>query len=327
MTKATAAAYQFHDTSSESIDFHEAVITGLRAQPRRIPPKFFYDEEGSRLFESICETPEYYPTRTELELLAAHAGEVARLTGPGCFLMEPGSGNCEKVRLLLDALQPAAYMPMDISREHLQDAAHAVAHDFPWLDVRAVCTDITHSVDLPFIPPDAQRVVFYPGSSIGNFEPHEAEVFLRDLAGIARPGGGLLIGVDLKKDTAVLNAAYNDASGVTAAFNLNLLARVNRELNGDFNIDAFAHHAFYNEDIGRVEMHLISKRQQTVRIDGQRFEFEQGENIHTENSYKYTIESFQALAARAGFRECRVWTDSAKLFSLHLLRVADRSIC
>lgn len=321
MTKTAAAAYRFYNTPSEPDDFYQAVIEGFSTHPRSVPPKYFYDLEGSRLFESICEQPEYYPTRTEVALLEQYAAEIAELAGTGCYLVEPGSGSCEKVRLLLDAMQPASYIPMDISGEHLDKAAADLAADYPWLDVHAVCADITADVSLPFIPENASAVFFYPGSSIGNFEPDAAVEFLGHLARIAGKGGGLLIGVDLKKDAETLNAAYNDASGVTAAFNLNILRRVNHQLEGDFDIDAFDHHAFYNNVKGRIEMHLISTRKQTARIDGHTFEFNAGDTIHTESSYKYTTGEFQALAQQAGLSPCSVWTDSDSLFSLHFLRV------
>ena len=316
----TAADYTFHHVLSERDDFYQEVINGLSQPSRFIPPKYFYDQAGSRLFESICEQPEYYPTRTETALLKQYANEIAELAGAGCYVIEPGSGSCEKVRFLLDALRPAAYVPLDISCTHLKMAAACIAGDFPWLDVHAVCTDITAAMSLPFIPAQARSVMFYPGSSIGNFNPQDAVAFLSCLAKITGQGGALLIGVDLKKDKDVLDAAYNDANGVTAAFNLNLLQRINRELAGDFDIAAFAHHAFYNSARGRIEMHLISERQQTARVDGHTFEFNAGDSIHTENSYKYTIDEFQVLARQAGFTPCRVWTDNDDLFSLHYLR-------
>ena len=322
MTKAATEDYTFYQAVPGEDSFQLDVINGLSRQPRSIPPKYFYDRIGSRLFESICKQPEYYPTRTETALLKQYADEIAAVAGNACHLIEPGSGSCEKVRHLLDAMQPVAYLPLDISCEFLEKAAAGIADDYPWLDVHAVCTDITDEVSLPFIPEQADAVMFYPGSSIGNFDPHDARDFLACLATITGEGGGLLIGVDLKKDPHILDAAYNDARGVTAAFNLNLLRRINRELAGDFDIASFAHHAFYNRDRGRVEMHLISEREQIVRVDGQAFEFSAGDTIHTENSYKYTIDEFQTLAQQAGFLPCRVWSDRDALFSLHYLRAA-----
>ncbi len=301
--------------------FYQDVIQGLSNTPRSIPPKYFYDEEGSRLFEAICEQPEYYPTRTEMALLERHAGDIAGLTGSGCFLIEPGSGNCEKVRLLLDTLHPDTYIPIDISRKHLQTAADKLAKSYPWLSVCPVCTDITDTLELPSIPADTKRLLFYPGSSIGNFDPEEARIFLANLARIAGDGGALLIGVDLQKNTQRLHAAYNDANGITAAFNINLLHRINRELDADLDIDAFDHRAFYNNEENRIEMHLVSNSRQTFHVDGHRFELEAGDHIHTENSYKYTLGQFQELATAAGFSACRVWTDADLLFSLHYLEV------
>ena len=322
MKKSAAEDYAFYPAVPGEESFLQEVIEGLSRQPRSIPPKYFYDRRGSHLFESICEQPEYYPTRTETALLKQYAGEIATVAASDCHLIEPGSGSCGKVRHLLDALQPAAYVPVDISCEFLEKSAAGIADDYPWLDVHAVCTDITDEVSLPFIPEQADAVMFYPGSSIGNFDPEDARAFLACLAGITGAGGGLLIGVDLKKDADILDAAYNDANGVTAAFNLNLLRRINRELAADFDIGAFAHHAFYNNARGRVEMHLISECRQTVSIGGQSFEFNAGDSIHTENSYKYTIDEFQALARQAGFTPCRVWSDNNDLFSLHYLQVA-----
>lgn len=321
MTTPAAEEYRFYNESPEADDFYREVIAGFSQHPRSIPPKYFYDEEGSRLFELICEQPEYYLTRTEVALLERHAGDIKALVGSGCYLVEPGSGSCEKVRLLLDALRPMAYVPMDISCEHLRSAAAGIATDYPWLDIHAVCADITREVSLSFIPEQAAPVMFYPGSSIGNFDPGDAVEFLTCLARIAGPGGGLLIGVDLKKDHATLQDAYNDASGVTAAFNLNLLQRANRELDADFDMDAFEHHAMYNSTVGRIEMHLTSTCKQTVNIDVHSFDFNAGDSIHTENSYKYTNDEFRSLAQRAGFASCAVWTDSGRLFSLHFLRV------
>jgi dimethylhistidine N-methyltransferase len=320
MTDTTVLAYRLQDATPEPSDFYDEVIAGLNQNPKRIPPKFFYDEAGSHLFETICEQPEYYPTRVETGMLARYADEIAELTGNGCCLIEPGSGNCSKVRLLLNALRPSRYIPMDISCVHLHEAAGHVAEDYPWLDVRAVCADITRSGELPCIPEQALRVVFYPGSSIGNYEPREAVDFLAMLAEIAGPGGGLLIGVDLQKESGVLDSAYNDANGVTADFNLNLLHRINRELDGDIDIDTFRHHAFYNETEGRIEMHLVSKCTQTLCIDGHSYEFAAGEGIHTENSYKYTTAGFRTLAEQAGYTSEATWVDDDALFSLHYLR-------
>lgn len=311
-----APAFSFHDQHPQPADFLHEAVAGLARQPRSIPPKFFYDEIGSRLFDRICAAPEYYPTRTEIGILRANMHDIVARVGRDCLLIEPGGGNCAKVRELLSALAPRLYMPVDISRQYLRQSAARLAAEYPWLEVRAACADFTRGPCLPALPADGRRVAFFPGSSVGNFEPEEARRFLAFLAQTVDVGGGLLIGVDLKKDPAVLDAAYNDAAGATAAFNLNLLVRMNRELQADFDLDGFAHHAFYNPDHGRIEMHLVSCRDQRVRMRGHRFFFRAGESIHTENSYKYTVAEFAALAAAAGFRQQAVWTDPAELFSV-----------
>jgi dimethylhistidine N-methyltransferase len=297
------------------------VVNGLQCEPKAIPPKFFYDETGSRLFDAICELPEYYPTRTEMALLHKHADEIANLIGTECLLIEPGSGSSQKVRMLLEALQPAAYMPMDISRNYLLQAAQQLATDYPWLEVHATCIDFTTELTLHFCPPHAHRVAFFPGSSIGNFEPADAVSFLQNIANMVGVGGGLLIGVDLKKDESILNAAYNDEQGVTAEFNLNLLSRINRELNGNFDLETFQHKAFYNPHGGRIEMHLTSCLSQIVKVGDEQIDIAVNESIHTENSYKYSIEEFSSLARLAGFELVNVWTDADELFSLHYYQI------
>ena len=312
---------QFYDEHPKPVDFYAEVIHGLQSKPKLIPPKFFYDEAGSKLFDAICEVPEYYPTRTEMALLYEHADEIAALIGKECLLIEPGSGSSQKVRLLLDALQPAAYMPMDISRAHLLNAAQQLSEDYPWLEVHATCVDFTTEMKLRFCPPSIHKVAFFPGSSIGNFEPADAIGFLRNMANMVGSGGGLLIGVDLKKDHNILNAAYNDAQGVTAEFNLNLLTRINNELDGRFNIDAFKHKAFYNPLMGRIEMHISSRENQIIAVGDEAVNFNEAETIHTESSYKYTVEEFSGLAQVAGFELVTVWTDVDDLFSLHYYQV------
>jgi len=315
----TARAIRFYDYHPPTDSFFTEVLDGLRVRPKRIAPKFFYDARGSQLFDAICDLPEYYPTRTEIEILKDHAPEISRLTGPDCLLIELGSGNSSKVRLLLEALQPTAYLPMDISRAQLLEAARVLAADYPWLEVHATCIDYSQRLDIPYSPDGARKVAFFPGSSIGNFEREDSIAFLRDVARVLRPGGALLIGVDLKKDPGVLHAAYNDSRGVTAEFNLNLLARINRELDGNFVLENFEHLAFYDQTCGRIEMHLVSRCEQTVQISGQRFHFAPGERLHTENSYKYNVDEFQELARQAGFQPLQVWTDPQRLFSVHYL--------
>jgi dimethylhistidine N-methyltransferase len=316
-----AGSMAFYDYHPHAADLRDDVLRGLRRRPRAIGPKFFYDERGSHLFDAICQTPEYYPTRTETAILQRHRTQIARRLPADCVLLEPGSGNSRKVRILLDAVRPRAYVPMDISRDYLRDAARQVAAEYPWLAVHAVCADYTTPLVLPARIPRTRKVAFFPGSTIGNFEPAQAIAFLRTIARQVDSDGGLLIGVDLKKDPARLHAAYNDAAGITAAFNLNLLTRINRELGGDFDLAGFEHRAYYNGTAGRIEMHLVARTPQRVNIDGEHFDFVAGESIHTENSYKYSIDEFQTLASQAGFTPVDVWTDAARLFSLHYLRV------
>lgn len=314
-------AINFYDLHPPMADLEQEVLQGLGRQPRQLSPKFFYDRRGSELFEAITHTPEYYPTRTELGLFEKYGHEMADLLGRDGLLVELGSGSSRKIRLLLDALQPAAYMPVDISREFLIEAANELAADFPDVAVHATCADYSCGLELPWCPEELPRAAFFPGSSIGNFEPAEARQLLQHVARALGSGGQLLIGVDLQKDPAILNAAYNDGDGLTADFNRNILTRINRELEADFDIDAFHHHAFYNAAEGRVEMHLISAKSQWAEVAGSQFQFATGEGIHTENSYKYTIDGFHKLAAAAGFEPVKVWTDKDDLFSVHCLRV------
>jgi dimethylhistidine N-methyltransferase len=308
-----------HDYGSASARFREDVLSGLAKNRRQIPPKYFYDQEGSRLFDAICQLPEYYPTRTEIGLLKRYGREMAQCVGEGSVLVEFGSGSSIKIRLLLEALQPAAYLPIDISREHLFQSAKQLAADYPAVMVQAICADYTGSLTLPEGFINKQKAGFFPGSSIGNFELHEAHQFLQRIASLLGSGSGLLIGVDLKKDVDILTAAYNDSRGITAAFNLNLLRRINRELQGDFDLNSFEHRALYNVAKGRVEMHLVSCKDQVVTVGDHIFTFQTGESVHTENSYKYSIEEFQQLARAAGFQPQQVWCDEQGLFSVHYL--------
>ncbi|WP_420992530.1 L-histidine N(alpha)-methyltransferase [Cupriavidus sp. 30B13] len=313
------------DTPAEDggASFARDVLAGLAGTPRSIAPKYFYDAAGSALFDRICELPEYYPTRTELGILAANAREIAAQIGPRADLIEFGAGSLTKVRRLLDAFAPAAlprrFLPIDISGTHLREAAQRLRADYPALAVHPVVADYMAPFALPPAPgAPARPVGFFPGSTIGNFSPDEAMRFLR-LAARLLAGGGLLVGVDLVKAPATLHAAYNDSQGVTAAFNLNLLTRINRELDGDFDLDGFAHYALYEPVRRRIEMHLVSRRAQTVTVGGRPHRFEEGETIHTENSHKFTVGGFRALAAAAGFRPGKVWTDERRLFSVHWL--------
>ena len=318
-------AFAFHDLAPGEESFRDAVLAGLSASPKSLPCKFFYDQRGSALFEAICEVPEYYLTRTELGILETQAATIAARIGAHCRLVELGSGASRKVRLLLDALEtPVAYVPVDISRGFLREAAASIAADFPALEVIAVCADYTRPFDLPRIDgPPGKTVGFFPGSTIGNFEPEAVVTFLSHCGRLLGPGAEMLIGADVKKDKAVLDAAYNDAAGLNAAFNLNLLHRIVKELDGDIVIDDFAHVAFYNPDEGRVELYIKSLRDQSAVIAGRRFSFTAGEMIHTENSYKYAIPEFRALAARAGFQTLDTWTDAECKFSVHYLRRRD----
>jgi L-histidine N-alpha-methyltransferase len=309
--------------AAPAADFLADALAGLRKPRKELPCKYFYDAAGSALFDAICETPEYYPTRAELAIMRAHAREMGERLGPGCQVIEFGSGSSVKTRWLLRHLpRPAAYAPVDISPEHLHRSAAALAARFPEIEVRPVAADFTRPFDVPEPTIELRRrVVYFPGSTIGNFAPREADALLRSIAAMCGPGGALLIGVDLKKDPAVLNAAYNDARGVTAEFNLNLLARMNRELGADFDLSAFRHRAFYNEADGRVEMHLVSMREQTVHLGGRPIRFAAGESIHTEISHKYDPDEFRQLASRTGFDHVALWTDPDRLFSVQLYEV------
>lgn len=311
---------QIYDAHPTPASLHQEVLRGLQSSPKAIAPKFFYDARGSQLFDAICETPEYYPARIEKQILRRYAGEIADIVGEGCLLIEPGSGSCQKVRLLLEDLKPSIYMPMEICHDHLLKAAQALVNEYDWLELSAVCADFTQLNKIPDIPDKPHRLAFFPGSTIGNFEPSQAVNFMRNIAHLVGHQGGLLIGVDMKKPAKVLNAAYNDAQGLTADFNLNLLGRINRELNTDFNLENFKHKAFYNESEGRVEMHLVCERGHGVTLGKESFILANGEHIHTENSYKYSIDEFHELARMAGFEVERVWTDDEQLFSVHYLQ-------
>ncbi len=316
----TVPAIDFYDAHPGTGDLRREVLDGLAASPKAIPPKFFYDQRGSELFDAICDQPEYYQTRTEMDILSRCAPELAERIGPECLLVELGSGASKKVRLLLSQLRPAGYMGVDISREFLLDSTRRLAQDYPWLGVHAACVDFSKALDIPHCEAYGHKVAFFPGSSIGNFDPQEAVRLMTGIADMVGRGGHLLIGVDLKKDVRILNAAYNDAAGVTERFNLNLLRRMQDELDCELVLDSFEHYAFYNPIEGRIEMHLVSPRAQRLRVEDRWFRLYAGETIHTENSYKYTVEEFGLLAARAGFRQECVWTDSSQLFSVQLLK-------
>lgn len=313
------------DEAPETESFREAVLEGLRKPQKQIPSKFLYDERGSKLFDRICEQEEYYPTRTEMAIMRDHAEAMAEAVGPGARLVEYGSGSSRKIRILLDHLEDlAAYVPVDISRIHLVEAAEALAADYPDVPIQPLCADYTTAFELPTPPrPPARTVGYYPGSTIGNFRPEDAKAFLRRVAEVVGADGGLLIGVDLQKDVDVLEAAYNDAAGVTAAFSKNLLHRMNRELDATFDPDRFEHLSVWNEEEGCIESHLRSTTDQTVTVAGKRISFEEGETIHTEYSYKYTLDEFADLVGEAGFSVEQVWTDERDYFSVQYCTVAS----
>jgi dimethylhistidine N-methyltransferase len=318
-----SALRYFIDHRPTPDDFLAAILDGFSKPQKTLPAKFFYDREGSRHFDAICETDEYYVTRTEVALLGDIGPEVADLAGPGAVVVEYGCGSNLKIRTLLDGLSDAAeYVAIDISRQHLREAAEEIADEYPDLKVGAICADFTDSMELPD-ETGRPRLGFFPGSTIGNQTRIEARTFLAKVRRHVGDDGALLIGVDLKKDEKILDAAYNDAAGHTAAFNLNVLARANRELDADIDLDSFVHKAFYNPDEGRVEMHLMSTRRQTVEIGGEAFDFAEGETIHTESSHKYTVAEFGEAAETAGFSVARTWTDPKGLFSIHYLSAAQ----
>ena len=311
----------FVDLHPATDRFLDDVQSGLARTPKSLSPKYFYDDRGSALFEAICGLPEYYPTRTELALMHEHVVAMAASLGSNSLLIEFGSGAGIKTEVLLQAMQPAAYIAVDISSAALHAAADRHAARFRGIPMIAVCADYMQPLEIPGLSAFAasRRVIYFPGSTIGNLTPDEALGFLRDARRLAGPGGAMLVGVDLKKDPAVLHAAYNDAQGVTAAFNLNLLERINRELGADFDLAKFRHIALYDAVAGRIEMHLESQCAQSVSVGGRRFAFAAGERLHTENSCKYSVDEFQQLAQSAGFRALQVWSDPQQYFAVHLL--------
>ncbi|HXN68080.1 MAG TPA: L-histidine N(alpha)-methyltransferase [Bradyrhizobium sp.] len=299
------------------------VIGDLSQHPKRLSPKYFYDATGSELFEQITLLPEYYPTRTELSILRDRGNAISATVPNGAALVEFGAGATTKVRLLLKQCAFGAYVPVDISGDFLKAQADALRQDFPGLAVYTVAADFTAPFALPEAIASMPKVGFFPGSTLGNFEPHEACAFLRSARAILGDGAQMVIGVDLEKDERVLYEAYNDRAGVTARFNLNVLHRINRELGGNFDISGFTHRAIYNRDRHRIEMHLISRKAQSVRVLGRSFSFRAGESIHTENSYKYSLDRFTALARGSGWTPRQSWTDGAKMFSVHTLVASD----
>jgi dimethylhistidine N-methyltransferase len=310
----------------EFFDYHPAmenllteVLESLGRDPKRIHPKFFYDQRGSSLFEQITDLPEYYLTKSEIEILTTQGKEIADRLGENLLVVEYGCGSSEKIHLLLNFLKrPHSYVAIEMAKKPLLDLTASLSRDYPALEIIAVCADFTRPIKLPLNGKHGSlpRLAFFPGSSIGNFEPSDAVGFLQNIRSEMGPNGGLLIGVDLKKKSARLHRAYNDSAGITDAFNKNLLARLNRECSANFDLEDFDHRAFYNEAAGRIEMHLVSRRKQRVLLGKRELFFARGETIHTESSYKYHIEEFQELAQRAGWKPKSVWTDSQELFSL-----------
>jgi dimethylhistidine N-methyltransferase len=323
ISRAELEVASLQDFEPTREQFRDEVIEGLSAERKSIPCKYLYDERGSQLFDAICELDEYYPTRTEMQIMEQYGSEMAQLLGPRCLLIEYGSGSSTKTPILLDQMmEPAGYVPVEISREHLLQSVDRLQQAYPDLAIYPVCADYTQSFDLPEIQePVNRRVVYFPGSTIGNFHPYEAKEFLEQIAQVVGPGGGLLLGVDIRKTPDILEPAYNDGAGVTAAFNLNLLERINRELGADFDVDAFQHRAIYNEAQSRIEMLLFSQKEQTVHIEGHTFTFGAGESILTECSYKYGFDDFADLAAAAGFQVDQVWADDEPLFTVRYLTV------
>ena len=312
---------EFHDFAPAAGDFRQALLAGLAQTPKRLPSRFIYDERGSRLFDAILEVPEYYVPRIETALLRAHGSEIAALARPHAYVVDYGSGSGRKARLLLDALDhPAVYVAIDISREHLLAAAEALAGDYPGVEVHAVCADFLRPFTLPSSRSKGvgSRLGFFPGSTIGNMAPEERAHFLRSARAMLA-GGGLLVGVDLKKDPAILRAAYNDTRDASAAFNANILVRANSELGADFDLPAFRHRAEYDAGHGRMEIGIESLKAQTVHIDGAMFTFAAGEVIRTQDAYKFTIEEFASVAAASGFTPRQAWTDRDRMFAIQYL--------
>jgi dimethylhistidine N-methyltransferase len=325
MTGLARSSYPHENRSDDMAAFAADVVDGLTASPKHLPPKYFYDAVGSELFEQITRLPEYYPTRTEMEILKGHASRLSQLIPEEAGIVEFGSGSTAKARVLINAAKrPAAYVPVDISAEFLAGEAARLKADQPRLLVLPVVADFMKPFALPPTLGPRPLVGFFPGSTIGNFEPDQAAAFLRQAAQVLGPEATFIVGVDLVKEAQVLFEAYNDAQGVTARFNRNLLVRINRELGANFDPNGFEHHALYNRKLRRVEMHLSSLKPQKVRLLGRSIEFRAGETIHTENSYKYTVTSFRRLAAANGWRSREVLTDSKKYFSVHVLRQGKR---
>ncbi len=295
----------------------QILLQGLKAQQKSMNPKYFYDKKGSELFEAITELEEYYLTRTETRILKKYAKEMATYIGENVVLIEPGAGNCQKVQLILDAINPKAYIPQDVSKHFLHAAAQKLKQNFEWLQVSPVVSDFSKPIAIPEEYAGDCKYVFYPGSTIGNFEPQDAIEFLKNMRKLVGPKGGLLIGMDLHKDSSLLEAAYDDTKGITADFNLNMLTNLNSKFGTDFDIRKFSHRAFYNEELQRIEMHLVSKQAQSYEVFGEQIRFTTGETIHTENSYKFSQQQIASMAQASGFKLIKTWLDEQKLFSIN----------
>lgn len=310
---------RFYNFLPEGAFFLDEVLAGLARPRKTLPPNYFYDAPGCALFEQLCELPGYHPARAELAIMREHGAAMAKFLGPGCQLIELGSCSSRTTRILIERLQPPLYVPIGMDGEMMRSAAAGLARLFPWLNINGVYADCAKLLMLPeFVGvPIRKKAVYYPASTVGNITAQETLEFLQFARRTVGPGGALLIGVVLKNDKPALDAAYNDAAGMTAAFNLNLLARVNRELGGDFQLKRFRHRAFYDEDRGWVEMHIESLASQFVHVGGERFGFSHGETVLTGISCRYSVDEFRALAQRAGFAPAHTWIDAARLFSVH----------
>lgn len=317
MNPSTATALA--NTTKTTNPIITEICEGLTAPQKTISPKYFYDQLGSELFELITELPEYYPTRTEIDILQKNADSIAHLLGEDIYLIEPGAGSCSKVRHLLEAIRPQCYLPMDISEEFLFQSAQQLGNDFNWLTLKPIAADFTQELAIPSLPDSAKAVIFYPGSTIGNFEPDDAIDFLNNAKKLIGEDGGILIGIDLQKDHNLLNAAYNDACGITEKFNLNVLSHINNLMDCNFDPNKFHHRAFYNDLENRIEMHLVCNQAHQIVYEEMVIDFEEGETIHTESSYKYTLEGIGKLANAAGLSLIKSWTDDNKLFSVNYL--------
>jgi dimethylhistidine N-methyltransferase len=319
-----AAGFEFLDLASIQKVEQSEILVGLRETPKKIHPKYLYDQEGSALFDQITECPDYYLTRKETWILKRYSHEIASYVGPHAFLLELGAGSSSKTRILLQAIpDPLVYIPVDISKDFLMDSARRLSQEFPRLQILPIAADYLKPffIPRPLLRDASRRLAFFPGSTFGNFEPDEAWTFLKTVAGHIGKGGLLLIGIDLVKDPAILEKAYNDSFGITAAFNLNLLKRMNREFKANFNLNSFAHKALYNRTERRIEMYLFSLKDQLVQFGNTTLAFKQGETIHTENSYKFERKSFEYFIDQGGFSPLQRWNDPEEMFAVYLLEV------